>query len=70
MPCTRQLASVLSFNRINVTNFLKDWEIKYEEYGLQIDIRKYKKLLRYCIKDIKECKDLSYITHLLRSATF
>ena len=43
----------LSFDGNNVTDFLKDWDMEYEEYGLT-DVQKCKKLPRYCNKDIGE----------------
>ncbi len=43
----------LSFDGNNVTDFLKDWDMECEEYGLT-DVQKCKKLPRYCNKDIGE----------------
>src|SRR5437773_498716 len=43
----------LSFDGNSITDFLKDWEMQCEEYGL-IDTQKCKKLPRYYTKDIGE----------------
>ena len=43
----------LSFDGNSITDFLKDWEMECEEYGLT-DAQKCKKLPRYCTKDIGE----------------
>src|SRR5216117_4201034 len=43
----------MSFDGNNVTDFLKDWDMECEEYGLT-DVQKCKKLPRYCNKDIGE----------------
>src|SRR5437773_2290933 len=43
----------LSFDRTDISDFLKDWGLECEEYGLT-DVQKCKKLPRYCGKDISE----------------
>src|SRR5436190_4412368 len=43
----------LRFDGTGISDFLKDWGLECEEYGLT-DAQKYKKLPRYCGKDINE----------------
>ena len=43
----------LSFDGTGISDFLKDWEMECEEYGLT-NAQKCKKLPRYCTKDIGE----------------
>src|SRR5436190_11917941 len=43
----------MSFDGNNVTDFLKDWDMESEEYGLT-EVQKCRKLPRYCSKDIGE----------------
>ena len=43
----------LSFDGTGISDFLKNWKLECEEYGLT-DTQKCKKLPRYCSKDIGE----------------
>jgi len=52
MPCPNQ-AGALHFDKSNVTDFLRCWNIECENYGLT-DPQKCARIIDYCAKDIQD----------------